>query len=83
MYSQISNFIFYTDQAHIYSVVGQLYCTVEFGELFLGGIFWFFLLTYVIQHCFIFHPSDSTVSENAGIVEPRTVATFGIDSQTL
>jgi hypothetical protein len=28
---------------------------------------------YFIQHCFIFHPSDSTVSEDAGI-EPRTVA---------
>ncbi len=31
----------------------------------------FFL--YVIQHCFICHPSDSTVSEDAGI-EPRPLA---------
>jgi hypothetical protein len=29
---------------------------------------------YCIQHCFICRPSDSTVSEDAGI-EPRTVAT--------
>jgi hypothetical protein len=29
---------------------------------------------YDIQHCFICRPSDSTVSEDAGI-EPRTVAT--------
>ncbi len=29
---------------------------------------------YDIQHCFICHPSDSAVSEDAGI-EPRTVAT--------
>ncbi len=30
--------------------------------------------TSSIQHCFICRPSDSTVSEDAGI-EPRTVAT--------
>jgi hypothetical protein len=35
----------------------------------------FFLLLYVIQHCFICRPSDSTVSADAGI-EPRTVATL-------
>jgi hypothetical protein len=29
---------------------------------------------YVIQHCFICHPSDSTVSEDA-MIEPRTDAT--------
>jgi hypothetical protein len=29
---------------------------------------------YFVQHCFICRPSDSTVSEDAGI-EPRTVAT--------
>jgi hypothetical protein len=29
---------------------------------------------YCIQHCFICRPSDSTVSDDAGI-EPRTVAT--------
>ncbi len=42
-------------------------------QSFFRGIF--FLLMYVIQHCFIFRPSDSTVSEDAGI-EPRTVATL-------
>jgi hypothetical protein len=31
-----------------------------------GGIFRVFLLMYVIQHCFICCPSDSTVSEDAG-----------------
>jgi hypothetical protein len=32
---------------------------------------------YVIQHCFICRPSNSTVSEDAGI-EPRTVATLAL-----
>ena len=32
---------------------------------------------YFIQHCFIYRPSDSTVSEDAGI-EPRTVATTAL-----
>ncbi len=32
----------------------------------------------VIQRCFICHPSDSTVSEDAGI-EPRTVATLALN----
>ncbi len=40
-----------------------------------GGFFSFFM--YVIQHCFICRPSDSTVSEEAGI-EPRTVATLAL-----
>jgi hypothetical protein len=31
------------------------------------------LCMYAIQHCFICRPSDSTVSDDAGI-EPRTVA---------
>jgi len=35
----------------------------------------FLFCMYVIQHCFIRRPSDSTVSEDAGI-EPRTVATL-------
>ncbi len=44
-------------------------------KLFLQeGIFGFSLM-YVIQHCYICHPSHSTVSEDAGI-EPRTVATL-------
>jgi hypothetical protein len=32
---------------------------------------------FEIQHCFICHPSDSTVSEDAGI-EFRTVATLAL-----
>jgi hypothetical protein len=32
---------------------------------------------YCIQHCFICRPSDSTVSEDAGI-DPRTVATSAL-----
>jgi len=32
---------------------------------------------YVIQHCFICRPSNSTVSEDAGI-EPRGVATLAL-----
>jgi hypothetical protein len=48
---------------------------------FLGGDFFFFC-SYNIQHCFICRPSDSTVPTDAGI-EPRTVATLFIGSQTL
>jgi hypothetical protein len=44
------------------------------------GIFWIFYLMYVIQHCFICRPSDSTVSEDAGI-EPRTVATLELTAR--
>jgi hypothetical protein len=36
-----------------------------------------FYIRYDIQHCFICRPSDSTVSEDAGI-EPRTVATTAL-----
>jgi hypothetical protein len=34
-----------------------------------------YVFVYFIQHCFICHPSDSTVLEDAGI-ELRTVARF-------
>ena len=37
----------------------------------------FYVLQYVIQHCFICRPSHSTVVEDAGI-EPRIVATCRI-----
>jgi hypothetical protein len=43
------------------------------GDFF--GFFSFFM--YDIQHCFICRPSDSTVSEDAGI-ETRTVATTAL-----
>ncbi len=32
---------------------------------------------YFIQHCFIFRPSDSTVSEDAGI-EPRIISILAL-----
>jgi hypothetical protein len=35
------------------------------------------LFMYFIQHCFIFRPSDSTVSKDAGF-EPRTVAILAL-----
>jgi hypothetical protein len=47
------------------------------GIQFLTGFFWIFSCMYFIQHCFICRPSDSTVSEDAGI-EPRTVATSAL-----
>ena len=40
----------------------------------------FFIFMYVIQHCFICRPSDSAVSEDAGI-EARTVATFALTAR--
>jgi hypothetical protein len=42
-----------------------------------GGIFYFPM--YCIQHCFICRPSDSPVSEDAGI----DYCDFGIGGQTL
>ncbi len=36
-----------------------------------------FFFVYDFQHCFICRPSDSTVSEDAGI-EPTTVATTAL-----
>jgi hypothetical protein len=36
---------------------------------------------YFIQHCFIFRPTNFTVSEDAGIkpwIEPRTVVTLAL-----
>ncbi len=36
--------------------------------LFKGGILSFFFFTYVIQHCYICRPSDSTVYEVAGVM---------------
>jgi hypothetical protein len=48
------------------------------GEIFLD-LFFFFIVA--IQHFFICRPSNSTVSEDAGI-EPKTVATFALDALT-
>jgi hypothetical protein len=43
-----------------------------------GGFLWFiFIFMYVIQHCFICRPSDSTVLEDAGF-EPWTDATLAL-----
>ncbi len=47
-------------------------------EIFLD----FFNVRYFIQHCFIFRPSDSTVSEDAG-VELRIVANLALASDAL
>ena len=46
-----------------------------FLNIFLGDFFSF--VQYIIQHCFICRPSDSTVPTDAGI-EPRTVATVAL-----
>ncbi len=45
----------------------------NFFTVFLQGDFLDFYSVFYIQRCFIYRPSDSTVSENAGI-EPRSVA---------
>ncbi len=44
---------------------------------FLGILFFFI---YVIQHCFICRPSDSTATEDARI-EPRTVTTLALTAR--
>jgi hypothetical protein len=45
------------------------------GERRKKNVDFFLLFMYEIQHCFICRPSDSTVTENAGI-GARTVATI-------
>jgi hypothetical protein len=47
-----------------------------FFLIFFWGIFSLFV-HYIIQHCFICRPSDSTVPTDAGI-EPKTVATSAL-----
>jgi hypothetical protein len=47
---------------------------------FLRGIFIFLIFMYVIQHCVICRPSDSSVSVNAGI-DPKTVATSALTAR--
>jgi len=49
------------------------------GTTLKGFLFYFFFM-YVIQHFFIFRPSDSTVSEDAGIL-PRTDATLTLTAR--
>jgi hypothetical protein len=52
-------------------------CTFAREILLQGDFFGFVLFIYDIKHCFIFRPSDSTVSEDDGI-EPRIVATTAL-----
>ncbi len=47
--------------------------------VFFKGYFLYFFM-HIIQHCFFCRPSDSTVSEDAGI-EPRTVATLALTAR--
>jgi hypothetical protein len=52
-----------------------------FSSSFSKGDFCgFFISLYVIQHCFFYRPSDSTVSKDAGI-EPRTVTTLALTAR--
>ncbi len=61
--------------AGVTTVVGHTDAAVEYKQRdFLD---FFFLSMYCNQHCFICRPSDSTVSEDAGI-EPRPVATSAL-----
>ncbi len=45
------------------------------GKWFLLKRDFVFVCMYLIQHCFICRPSDSSVSENAGM-EPRSIVTL-------
>jgi hypothetical protein len=50
-------------------------------ESFFKGEFWdFFLFMCIIHRCIICRPSDSTLSEDAGI-GPRTVATWALTAR--
>jgi hypothetical protein len=58
-------------------IAERLRCEIKTscGEILfpLSYTFSFIFFQYFIQHCFICHPSDCAVSEDAGI-EPRTLA---------
>jgi hypothetical protein len=66
----------------------SVFRNLQFAYLFavpqalMGDFFDFFLFMYIIliQQFFICRPSDSTVSEDAGI-EPRTVATLALTAR--
>ncbi len=63
---------------HVNIYIIQIGTELSQVELYrsVGLVPYFILdLKYFIQHCFICRPSDSAVSEDAGI-EPRTVATL-------
>ncbi len=54
----------------------RTYCAYSKGG-FLGFRVLLFMYAIQIQHCFIWRPSDSIVSEDVGI-EPRTVASLAL-----
>jgi hypothetical protein len=65
----------YTKTGHITSeTAGYHFKTLALRLMIKRGFFFLFFFMYDSQHCFICHPSDSTVSEDARI-EPRTIAT--------
>jgi hypothetical protein len=47
--------------------IGKLRLATYGYEYLKKGIYWIFLFMYVIQQCFICHPSGFTVSEDAEI----------------
>jgi hypothetical protein len=71
--------VFFTHEKNTVQSAKQLCLyNVMIGTLFFRGIRWM----YFFRHCVICGPSDSTVSEDAGI-EPRTVANLALAVQTL
>jgi hypothetical protein len=56
---------------------------IRINTIFVKRIFLKYPVPFFIQHCFTCHPSDSTVSEDAGIEKTLGYCDFGIDSQTL
>jgi hypothetical protein len=65
--------------------ISLTFCEMEFGNITItsyGEIIFFISyffehIKYLIQHCFIARPSNSTVLDDAGI-EPRTVETLAL-----
>jgi hypothetical protein len=60
--------------------IDQMILIQYFKEIERGDFIGFFIFMYVIQHCFICRPSDTSVSEDAGI-EPRTVPTLALTAR--
>ncbi len=69
-------FIYIFRFLNISNLSSQLFLSTYFTKK-KGDFFGLIFSMYCIQHCFICRPSDSTVSEDAGI-EPRTVATSAL-----
>jgi hypothetical protein len=78
---------FLSDSAFLYyEKTLAIFSSVTLGMYIIGLKAKQEVLKNFTQHCFIYRPSDSTVSEDAGMwdgIEPGPTTAFRIGSQTL